>query len=60
MNLLYAKTSILNHSSIGFETITDQQQSDLNNYAKNEILISTVITLLAILDAGMDARSYMR
>ena len=44
-------------NSIEFETIIDQQQPNLNNYAQNELLITTVITLLAILDAGMDARS---
>ena len=45
--------------SIEFETITSQQQPDLNNYAQNEILLIIVITLLAILDPGMDAQSYM-
>ena len=39
--------------SIEFKTITDQQQPYLNNYGQNELLITTVITLLAILDAGM-------
>ena len=42
-------------TSIEFETITNQQQAYLNNYAHNELLITTVITLLAILDVGMDS-----
>ena len=45
--------------SIEFETITGEQQPDINNYVQSEILITTVITLLAIIDAGMDARSQM-
>ena len=43
--------------SIEFETITGQHQGDLNNYAPNELLITTIITLLVILDVGMDSRS---
>ena len=43
--------------SIKFGTIIDQQKPYLNNYAQNKILITTVIILLAILDAGMDSRS---
>ena len=44
-------------TSIEFKAITNQQQPDLNNYAQNELLITTVITFQAILCAGMDARS---
>ena len=46
--------------SVEFKTITDQQQLHLNNYAQKELLITIVITLLAILDAGMDSRYWMR
>ena len=44
-------------TSIEFETIIGQQQPDINNHAPNELLITIVIVLLAILDAGTDARS---
>ena len=55
-NLLDAKTSILNHSSIGFETIIYQQHPILNNYAQSELLITTIIESLATLDTSMDAQ----
>ena len=43
--------------SIEFETITNQQQPNLSNYAQDRLLITTIITSLTILDAGMDAQS---
>ena len=35
--------------------LTDLQQSERSNFTQNKILIATVITLLTILDVGMDA-----
>ena len=45
--------------SVEFEIIKGQQQPSLNNQAHNELLITTIISLLEILDAGMDAQSKM-
>ena len=43
--------------SIEFKTITGQQQPYLNNSSQDELQITTVITLLEILDVGLDAQS---